>query len=269
MLIFKAYGIICNMIDCIIQARMGSTRLPSKTMMKIKNKPLLDYVYNQVSYSKKISKIVIATTTLSEDDAIIDYAKSKNISIFRGNSENVLDRFFQCAKKFCFTNIVRITADNPLIDPSIIDSCIEEFQKKDYDYVSNTISKKNNVWQYDLNGFPHGMAIEAFSLTSLEKAWKNAKLKSEKEHVTPYIIKNQDFFHLGFIKNKEDFSNMRLTVDHKEDFELIKYLIEHIPLNKFFKMSEIIEYLKNNNSILESNSKFSFNEGYLKSLQNE
>ncbi len=153
----------------IIQARMGSTRLPSKTMMKIKNKSLLDYVYNQVSHSKKISKIVIATTTLSEDDTIFNYANSKNILVFRGDSENVLDRFYQCAKKFHLKNIVRITADNPLIDPIIIDLCIEEFNKKDYDYVSNTISKKNNVWQYDLNGFPHGMAIEAFSVSSLEK----------------------------------------------------------------------------------------------------
>ena len=160
----------------IIQARMGSTRLPSKTMLKIKNKPLLDYVYNQVFQSKKISKIIIATTTLSEDNLISDYATSKNISVYRGDSQNVLDRFFQCAKKFSFTNIVRITADNPMIDPSIIDSCIEEFQKKDYDYVSNTISKTNDSWKYDLNGFPYGMAVEIFSFASLEKAWKNAKL---------------------------------------------------------------------------------------------
>ena len=88
----------------IIQARMGSTRLPSKTMLKIKNKPLLDYVYNQVFQSKKISKIIIATTTLSEDNLISDYATSKNISVYRGDSQNVLDRFFQCAKKFSFTN---------------------------------------------------------------------------------------------------------------------------------------------------------------------
>ena len=253
----------------IIQARMGSTRLPSKTMLKIKNKPLLDYVYNQVFQSKKISKIIIATTTLSEDNLISDYATSKNISVYRGDSQNVLDRFFQCAKKFSFTNIVRITADNPMIDPSIIDSCIEEFQKKDYDYVSNTISKTNDSWKYDLNGFPYGMAVEIFSFASLEKAWKNAKLNSEKEHVTPYIIKNPEIFHLGFIKNKENFSDIRLTVDLKEDLELIKHLVENIPFNNFFKMSEIVEYIKNNDSILESNSKFNFNEGYLKSLQNE
>jgi spore coat polysaccharide biosynthesis protein SpsF len=254
----------------IIQARMGSTRLPSKTMMKIKNKSLLDYVYNQVSHSKNISKIIIATTTLSEDDIIVNYANSKNILVFRGDSENVLDRFYQCAKKFHLKNIVRITADNPLIDPIIIDSCIAEFDKNDYDYVSNTISKKNNAWQYDLNRFPYGMAVESFSFNSLEKAWKNAKLKSEKEHVTPYIIKNHDYFHLGFIKNNDDYSNIRLTVDHKEDFELIKHLIENVAFNKFFKISDIIKYLKNNHDgLIELNSKFIFNEGYLKSVQNE
>jgi len=253
----------------IIQARMGSTRLPSKTMMKIKDKPLLDYVSNQVSHCKNISKIIIATTTLSQDDPIVNYANSKNISIFRGNSENVLERFFQCAKKFCLKNIVRITADNPLIDPSIIDFCIDEFQKKDFDYVSNAISKKNDIWEYDLNGFPYGMTVEVFSFISLEKAWKNAKLNSEKEHVTPYIIKNPKYFKLGCIQNNENFSNIRLTVDHKEDFELVKNIIENITLNKFYKMSEIVEYIKKDDSILTLNSKFNFNEGYLKSLQNE
>ena len=121
----------------IIQARMGSTRLPLKTMMKIKNKPLLDYVYNQVSHSKKISKIVIATTTLPEDDIIFNYANSKNILVFRGDTENVLDRFYQCAKKFHLTNIVRVTSDCPLIDTNIVDTVIDKFVKGNFDYATD------------------------------------------------------------------------------------------------------------------------------------
>ena len=113
------------------------------------------------------------------------------------------------------------------------------------------------------------MTVEVFSFISLEKAWKNAKLNSEKEHVTPYIIKNPKYFKLGCIQNNENFSNIRLTVDHKEDFELVKNIIENITLNKFYKMSEIVEYIKKDDSILTLNSKFNFNEGYLKSLQNE
>ena len=119
------------MIGCIIQARTGSTRLPWKVMQKIdNNSTVLDYVINQVKSSKRIKKIIVATTNLTEDDVICEYLASQKIEFFRGSSEDVLDRYYQCAKKFTIDNIVRITADNPLIDPDIIDLVIDDYKNK-------------------------------------------------------------------------------------------------------------------------------------------
>ena len=139
---------------CIIQARVGSTRLPNKIFKKLDDKfTVLDYVLNQITSSKLINKIIIATTTLDEDNDVENYAKKLKINYFRGSSEDVLDRYYQCAKKFSITTIVRITADCPLIDPQIIDQLIKTFQSNSYDYVSNTQPIT----------FPVGIAVEIFS----------------------------------------------------------------------------------------------------------
>ena len=123
------------MIGCIVQARMGSSRLPGKVMKKVGDKFLLDYVLEQLKSSKNIEKIIVATTTLTNDDIICQYVSSKNIKFFRCSSDDVLDRYYQCAKKFTVDTIVRITADNPLIDPNIIDRVISEYSNKKVDYV--------------------------------------------------------------------------------------------------------------------------------------
>ncbi len=131
-----------SMIGCIIQARMGSTRLPGKVMQKIDNtSTVLDYVINQIRFSKRIDKIIVATTNLIEEDIICEHLSSKKIQFFRGSSEDVLDRYYQCAKEFSIANIVRITADNPLIDPNIVDLVIDEYKNKKCDYVSNTLHR--------------------------------------------------------------------------------------------------------------------------------
>ena len=124
-------------IDCIIQARMGSSRLPGKVMMKIdKINTIMFYVVNQLKNSKKINRIIIATTNLEEDDIIANYAKTMKVDLFRGDALDVLDRYYQCAKNFSSAIIVRITADNPLIDPNIVDDVVEQFMKNSFDYVS-------------------------------------------------------------------------------------------------------------------------------------
>ena len=173
------------MIGCIIQARMGSTRLQGKVMEKVDDANIvLDYVINQVKFSKKIEKIIVATTILPEDDVICEYLDSQKICFFRGSSEDVLDRYYQCAKKFSLNNIVRITADNPLIDPNVIDLIVDEYEKNKCDYASNTIHRT----------FPYGTEVEVFSFESLEKAWNNAKKNSEREHVTPFMYDSQNGF---------------------------------------------------------------------------
>ena len=171
------------MLCCIIQARMGSSRLPGKVMMSIdEQNTLLHYVIQQLKFSELTKNIIIATTTSEKDDSIIDFATKMNLDHFRGEVDNVLDRYYQCAKNFSVSTIVRISADDPLIDPTVVDRVIEKFYSNSYDYVSNTHPRT----------FPQGNEIEVFSFETLESAWKNAKKTSEKEHVTPYIYNNKN-----------------------------------------------------------------------------
>jgi len=172
------------MIGCIIQARMSSTRLPKKVMLKIGEKPVLWYVYNRVKLSKKVNEIIIATSSDKSDDPIEKFCREENIKFFRGSLEDVLDRFYYAAKRFNFEYILRITADCPLIDREIMDKGIDlhfASSNPENTYTSNTL-------EYT---FPDGLDIEIFSFKLLEEAWKNAKLKSEREHVTPYIRKSE------------------------------------------------------------------------------
>ena len=257
------------MIAEIIQARIGSTRLPGKVMMKIRDKPLLYYIINQIKNSKKINKIVIATTETPQDDQIFEYVKSLGVEVYRGNEEDVLDRYYQCSKHYNVDKIVRVTSDCPLIDPEIIDKCIEEFEKNDIDYLSNVNRKIDKKWVYDPCGYPSGFAAEIFTFNALEKTWKSARKPSEREHVSQYMLNNPYLFKIRNIKNSEDFSHIRLTVDHQVDFDLVKKIIEHFPEGEIFKMNTVIDFLNQNLKLIQLNSHILFNEGYLKSLEKD
>lgn len=234
----------------IIQARMGSKRLPGKVMMKIKGKPLLGYVLERVLKLDSIFRIVVATTILPEDDLIESYVKKFNVDVFRGNPEDVLDRFYKCSKKFNAENIIRISADSPFIDPHIIEKCVQKFQTtKNIDYLSNTINNNTGVWKENYNGFPIGLAVEIFNFSSLEKAWRESFLPSDREHVTEYIWRHPQKFSLYGIQNRENKSNFRLVVDYKEDFNFIKRVIESMPDLISITLDQLIEFLNNNPSI--------------------
>ena len=244
------------MICCIIQARTGSSRLPKKVIQKIDNDlTVLDYVIDQVKYSQKIEKIVVATTDLIEDDLICKYANLQKIECFRGSSEDVLDRFYQCAKKYSAKTIVRITADNPLIDPNIIDKVINEYNK--CDFITNTLERT----------FPYGTEVEVFSFVSLEKAWENAKKPSEREHVTPFIRNPKNKFVLKNIKNQKNISNFRYTVDKLEDLQLVKEIIKNISTRPIF-LQDIIKLNKDKPEIFEINKNIK-HDGYLSSIEKD
>ena len=246
------------MICCIIQARIGSTRLPKKVIQKIDNKnTVIDYVINQVKHSKKIEKIVVATTNLIEDDIICQYANLQQIECFRGSSEDVLDRFYQCAKKFGIDDIIRITADNPLIDPNIIDRIINEYKNKEYDFVTNTLDRT----------FPYGTEVEVFSFQSLEKAWKNAKKPSEREHVTPFILNPKNKFILKNIEYQEDISYLRYTIDRMDDLKLVKEIIKNSSTRPIL-IQDVIKLYKNKPEIFEINKNIK-HDGYLSSLEKD
>ncbi len=248
------------MVTAIIQARMGSIRLPGKVMMKINDEPMLYYVIKQVTSSKKISNIVIATTYLPEDDIIEKYGHELGYTVFRGEPNDVLDRYYQCAKNYNLKTIVRVTSDNPLIDPFVIDKCIEKFQNSHFDYVSNSISKENQSWIPSLNGFPYGIAVEVFNFPSLFSAWKNSTNLLEREHISPYFIKNPNVFKLSSISNHDDFSHIRVTVDYPEDFDFIKSILTYYEKNEIITIKKIVSFVEKNPELLKLNNKFPFNE---------
>lgn len=244
-----------NLPTAIIQARKGSTRLPGKVMLNILGKTVLWHVVNRVSKTELIDGFIIATTTSLEDDNIVEFCKENDILVSRGSENDVLDRYYQCAKEYDIKDIVRITSDCPLHDPDVIDMVIKEYLIGDYDYVSNTI-------EYT---FPDGFDVEVFSFNVLENAWKNAKMPSEREHVTPYIRKNEDFKKKNVYSSKK-YPLYRLTLDYPEDYEFIKKIYEGIGKEMFY-LDDIAKFLGKHPELLKINQHIEINEGYTASLK--
>ena len=246
------------MIGCIIQARMGSSRLPGKVLMKSGNgMPLLYHVINQLRHCSKVKNLVIATTTNQEDDEIEKFADNNSVNVFRGSEKDVLDRYFQCAKKYSFSTIVRITSDCPLIDPQIVDKVIERFFSGNYDYATNTL----------IRTFPIGTDAEVFSFSALETAWKNAQLPSEREHVTPHL-RNKGNFKTINVENDTNISNLRLTVDRIEDFELINEILNNLSINPIH-LEDMLELFSRKPELIEINKHINNNEGLDRSLKED
>lgn len=236
-------------VGCIVQARMGSTRLPGKVLMNADEKnPILYHVITQLQNCKFLDKIVIATTELKEDDKIEEFVASMNIDCFRGSPTNVLDRYYKCALKFSLSTIVRITADNPLIDPTLVDDTINIFNSNSFDYVSNA----------HIRSFPHGTETEVFSFTALEKAWKNVKTNYDKEHVTPYLYNNPDKFNIFDIMYKENMSHLRWTVDKIDDLKLVQIILSKIKKRPIL-MNDIIELFSKEPNLIKINANTSKN----------
>jgi spore coat polysaccharide biosynthesis protein SpsF len=246
------------LIGCIIQARVNSKRLPKKILKCLDEKNnALEYVISQLKSSRKIDKIVIATTSSNEDDIIVDFAKENNYHYFRGSEKDVLDRYFQCAKSFNFNTIVRITSDCPLIDPHIVDKVIEKFESTNYDYVTNTFPPT----------FPKGLDVEIFKFSILEHIWKNAILPSEREHVTQYLFNNKEF-KIGNLKNEHNLSKLRWTLDQEEDFEFLCQIIRRVKKRPIL-MNDVLTVLSCEPQLSKINSHIDPDEGLKKSKKED
>jgi len=247
-------------IIAIIQARTASTRLPGKVLKIIEGKTVLEHVINRVRAAKNIDDMVVATTVKKEDLEIVKLCASLGISVFCGSEDDVLDRYYQTAKLFKAGHIVRITSDCPLIDPQIIEEVIELYFQKKADYASNTMPET----------FPDGLDTEVFSYKTLKKAWKNAKLSSEREHVTPYIRKYPNIFKIVNLKCEYNLNDKRWTLDEPEDFKFIKIIYKNLySEDSLFGMIKILDFLKKHPEIGELNKNIIRNEGYLKSLEKD
>ena len=184
------------------------------------------------------------------------FAKKNQIGFFRGNESDLLDRYYQCAKNFSSNNILRITSDNPLVDPTVIDDLIINYQKISCDYASNNL----------IRTYPFGIDAEIFSFNTLEKTWKNAILPSEREHVSPYMKKNSNIFKQFNLTNKIKVPMLRLTIDREEDLKLFRIVISKISERPIL-MNNIIELYNNEPKLFEINSNMDPLEGYNKSLK--
>jgi spore coat polysaccharide biosynthesis protein SpsF len=246
-------------IIAIIQARMGSTRLPGKVLMEVNGRPLLAYQLDRISKSKKLDKVIVATSTLEKDNAIENFCKDYGVDCYRGSENDVLGRYYKCAIKNNAEVVVRLTADCPFSDPNVIDSVVSLYQRTLCDYAANTVPPETSHW-------PDGSDVEVFSMSALEKAYLGASKLEDREHVTFYFWKYSNLdFNTVQLKNYEDWSNFRFTVDYIEDFKVAKVLINKlIKRNIFGHTYEIVNILQSQSEIANINNQYHFGIGWSK-----
>jgi len=233
-------------IVVIIQARMNSTRLPGKVLKNIAEKPMLAHVIERLKDARLVDEIVIATTTKDEDRTILKFANESRVKSFVGSEEDVLDRYYQAAKRCEADVIVRITSDCPLIDPGVVDKIIAFYLKHrgTVAYVSSFLKRS----------YPQGLDTEVFAFKVLKRTWQEAKEPHQREHVTPYIYEHPEIFCLANVENNEDLSYMRWTVDEERDLEFVREVYKRLyKEGKNFLMKDILTLLKKEPQLMEIN----------------
>jgi spore coat polysaccharide biosynthesis protein SpsF len=244
-------------IFAIIQARMGSSRLPGKVMMEIKGTPLLGLLIERIKDSKLLDGIILATSTDKKDQAIENFCKKNNINCFRGNENDVLDRVLSAAKKYNAEIIVQITGDCPLVDSKLIDDIIRFYFNNNYDYIST----------FNTRTFPVGYDVRVFSVKLLDEISQITKDPEDREHVSIYIIKHPEKYKIGsFIAPKGlNHPEYRLVVDEKEDFELVKKIFENFSTFTF-SIKDVTTFLEKNPSLALINKNITHKQFKLKEL---
>lgn len=208
----------------LLQARMGSTRLPGKILMDIAGKPMMDHVVTRTMRAKTLDEVVVTTSDLPGDDVTAAYCAERGWPVFRGSSEDVLDRFYQAAKAHGGETLVRITCDCPMIEPDIIDDVVRLFERTGADYAVNGWKKLS---------YPRGISAEAFSFAALERAWREDKNPAWREHGTPYLYMHPELFKLEELVSDKDYSAMRWTVDTPEDMAFVRKIFEAFGHDRF------------------------------------
>lgn len=236
-----------NKTILITQARTGSTRLPNKILLPIGEKTMLERLLDRALRAEMVDRVVIATTEAAADQAVVDLVTEKysdRVAVFRGSEHDVLDRYYGAAKEAipeerrADAAIVRVTSDCPLIDPAVIDRMVATWSALDVDYCANRLSAEDRTW-------PLGMDVEVISFSALERAWNEATDPFSREHVTPYILRNPDKFTLKGVYAKKDQSDLRMTVDYREDLELVRTIYRCFGRDTM-TMDELISWYLNN-----------------------
>lgn len=247
------------MIGAIIQARLSSSRLPGKVLKPILGRPMLELQLERIKRINGLDTVIVATSDREEDSAIADLCHQLDIPCFRGDLDDVLARFYHCAKENNLEHVIRLTGDCPILDPDIVSSLIEYYLNGEFDYCNN----------FEACTYPDGLDCEIFSFNVLEQAFEQAQKPSEREHVTPFI-RNHPNYKKGEIKGDEDISHLRWTVDNPEDFELITAVYENLyQQNPLFDTSDVLALVKQQPSLATINTHIVRNEGMLKSLEQD
>ena len=247
------------MIAAIVQARMGSSRLPGKTLADIAGRPMLARLVERARRIEGVDAVIIATTGRPADDAIVAFAETAGLPVHRGSERDVLDRVHGAAARFGASVIVRVTPDCPLLDPVVASCVLARFREAAgrLDYVSNTQPPT----------FPDGMDTEVISVAALATAWREARLPSEREHVTPFIWKQPQRFRLANVVHAEDLSHLRWTVDDAADLEFARAIHARLGADRVFGMNDVLALLRREPALLNPNRSLTRNEGYARSLR--
>ena len=239
---------------------MGSTRFPNKVLHKLADKPLLAYSIERLKQCCQLDKVVIATSDSKVDREIVKFAREYEIEAHTGSENDVLDRYYKTAIAVEAQTIVRVTGDCPFIDPQLVDRVVDFYlgESQSYDYVHNGET------------FPEGLCeTEVFPFSTLERAWEEATLPSEREHVTAYINKNPDIFRIHTVENDQDFGFLRFAIDEREDLQFLEALLRYLPNDRIFHQEDILSIYRRYPDIFHMNSDIQRNEGYLKSIRAE
>ena len=233
-------------VNAIIQARCGSTRFPNKVFATIDGKPLIWHVVNRLKYASSIDDIVVATTTDSKDDSLEKWFRDNKIKVFRGSEEDVLNRYYEASLCYPSDYVVRITADDPLKEPAVIDRVVKKLTEENLDLVTN-----NNP-----PSFPEGLDCEAFTFKTLQIMENEAEDSFEREHVTQYVYHNANKFRIGNVESDKDLSFLRWTIDTKEDYEMVNRIYEKRASGNtgILLMDEILKILDRHPEISRMNS---------------
>jgi spore coat polysaccharide biosynthesis protein SpsF len=243
-------------IVAVIQARMGSTRLPGKVLKDILGKPMLWHLVTRVRSASSIDDVVIATTVNREDDGLEEFATNNHLGIYRGSENDIVDRMFRAGRKYGADIVVRVWGDCPLIDPELIDKMVSQFIKQRYDYADN----------FHPATYPQGMNFEVYSFKSLERIWNEADDSFYREYPSEYVYAHRDSFKTFFDKNDRDFSDIHLTVDYVEDLHLVTEIFKKLYSDKgVFHLGEILDLLEKDPALQKTNQGLARNIEFAKS----
>lgn len=235
-------------IICIVQARMGSSRLPGKVLKEICGRPMLDWVIRRAVRAISIQKIMVATTVSPGDDPIHDYCQSNGIACYRGSEFDVLDRYYQAALCGEADVVVRLTADCPLIDPDLIDKTVNALLAQNADFAANRLPPPYH------RTYPIGLDVEVATFSALQHAWKNASESYEREHVMPYLYDPAHGMTFVVVDHETDLGELRWTVDTPEDLEFIRQVTRKLSCRDDFSWLDVLNLLDKFPELSEINS---------------